>query len=110
MAHLAFLTAAYKPAYWFFEVIECFRKILLTSALVFISPGSATQGVFALIAAMASQRLYVGCKQFPVDSDNRLGELAQVQLIMIFLAGLMLQMDIESNVTSYDKVSLELWE
>ena len=86
------------------QVVECFRKLLLSAALIFITPGSATQGLFALIMAMGSQRLYVGCKQFPDPSDNRLGELAQWQLVFIFLAALMLQMNLSSNVTHYDEV------
>ena len=35
--------------------------------------------------AQGSQRLYVGCKQFPNPADNRLAELAQWQLVFIFL-------------------------
>ena len=74
--------------YFYFEVIECFRKLLLSAALIFITPGSATQGLFALLMAQGSQRLYVGCKQFPNPADNRLGELAQWQLVFIFLGEL----------------------
>ena len=70
------------------KVIECFRKLLLSAALIFITPGSATQGLFALLMAQGSQRLYVGCKQFPNPADNRLGELAQWQLVFIFLGEL----------------------
>ena len=104
VAPLAFLAASYRPSFWFFEVIECFRKLLLSAALIFITPGSATQGIFGLSMAMGSQRLYVGCKQMPDPSDNRLGELAQWQLVFIFLAALLLQMDLSSNVTNYDDV------
>ena len=86
------------------QVVECFRKLLLSAALIFVTPGSATQGLFALIMSLGSARLYVGCEQFPDPSDNRLGELAQWQLVFIFLAALMLQMDLSSNVTHYDEV------
>ena len=107
VAHIGFLVANYKPDFWFFEVIECVRKLLLTSALIFISPGSATQGVFGLLMSMASQRLYIGCKQFPDPSDNRLGELAQWQLVFTFLAALMIKVDVTSNISSYDKIIFE---
>ena len=30
-------------------MIECIRKLLLSAALIFITPGSATQGLFALL-------------------------------------------------------------
>ena len=53
--------------------------------------------------ALASTRLYVGCKQFPTVSDNRLGELAQVQLIFCFLYALLLKLDADaSNSTGWD--------
>ena len=107
VAHIGFLVANYKPDFWFFEVIECVRKLLLTSALIYISPGSATQGVFGLLVSMASQRLYIGCKQFPDPSDNRLGELAQWQLVFTFLAALMIKVDVTSNISSYDKIIFE---
>ena len=85
-------------------MIECVRKLSLSAALIFITPGSATQGLFALITSLASMRLYSGAQQFPDPSDNRLGELAQWQLVFIFLAALMLQMNLSSNVTHYDEV------
>ena len=61
-------------------MVECFRRLALSAGLVFITPGSPTQGVFALIVAMGSARIYIGCKQFPKPSVNRLGEVAQVQV------------------------------
>ena len=55
---LAFLVKSYKPHLWFFESIECVRRLALSSFLVFISPGSAAQGLFALLLSMGSQRLH----------------------------------------------------
>ena len=107
VANISFLVASYKPAYWFFETIECFRKLLLTSALLFISPGSATQGVSGVLMSTLSLRLYIGCKQFPDPSDNRLGELAQWQVFCTFFAALMIMVDVTSNISSYDKVIFE---
>lgn len=40
IAHLKFIATSYKPQYWWFEVTECFRRILLSAALVFITPGT----------------------------------------------------------------------
>ena len=47
--------------------------------------------------------MYSGCKQFPTRKDNRLGEIAQVQLIFCFLYALLLKLDADaSNSTGWD--------
>ena len=59
--------------------------------------------LFGLLMALASARLYSGCKQFPARSDNRLGEIAQIQLVFSFLYALLLKLDTGAdNSTSYD--------
>ena len=42
------------PELYYYEVIECGRRILLTGVLIFISPNSATQAAMACIFAFAS--------------------------------------------------------
>lgn len=42
------------PDLYYYEVIECGRRILLTGVLIFISPHSATQAAMACIFAFAS--------------------------------------------------------
>ena len=84
----------------FFEVLECFRRQSLSAALVFISPGSAAQGIFAVIISALSLWLYASCKQFPTPSANRLGATAQMTLFLIMQAGLMIQMDV-SEVSAW---------
>ena len=59
--------------------------------------------LFGLLMALASARLYSGCKQFPARSDNRLGEIAQIQLVFTFLYALLLKLDTGAdNHSSYD--------
>ena len=42
------------PDLYYYEVIECGRRILLTGVLIFIAPQSATQPAMACIFAFAS--------------------------------------------------------
>ena len=59
--------------------------------------------LFGLLMALVSARIYSGCKQFPKRSDNRLGEIAQVQLIFNFLYALLLKLETdEHNSTEWD--------
>ena len=49
VAHLRFLAASYKPEFRYMEVFECFRRLYSSAALVFVTPGSATQAVVAFV-------------------------------------------------------------
>jgi hypothetical protein len=101
--HLNFVAGHYREEVWYFEVIECFRRLLLTSALVFITPGSATQQVFALLMAMASVILFTYLAPFPLGEDNILAQVSQWSLIMTFLGALLIKLDLSSNATEYDE-------
>jgi hypothetical protein len=101
--HLDFVAGHYREEVWYFEVIECFRRLLLTSALVFITPGSATQQVFALLMAMASAILFTYLAPFPQSEDNTLAQVSQWSLIMTFLGALLIKLDLSSNSTEYDE-------
>ena len=103
VAHLAFIAAHYKPQFWWFEVVECGRRLLLSGGLVFVSPGSAAQGLYALVLSLGFVRLYSGCCQYPDAFENRVAEIAQWQLAMTFLAALLIRVDVSSNVSVYDE-------
>ncbi|CAM9217775.1 unnamed protein product, partial [Laminaria digitata] len=49
-----FLWKDFGPDLYYYEVIECGRRILLTGVLIFISPSSATQAAMACIFAFGS--------------------------------------------------------
>ena len=42
------------PDLYYYEVVECGRRVLLTGVLIFISPASATQAATACIFAFGS--------------------------------------------------------
>ena len=65
--------------------------------------------LFGLLMALVSARIYSGCKQFPKRSDNRLGEIAQVQLIFNFLYALLLKLETdEHNSTEWDNYIFDI--
>ncbi|CAN0503469.1 unnamed protein product, partial [Scytosiphon promiscuus] len=43
----------YKPSVFYYEVIECGRRVLLTGAVVFIYPNTSAQVAVTLIIAFA---------------------------------------------------------
>ena len=50
----AFLWKLYKPSLYYFEVVECGRRLLLTGGIVFIAPGTAAQAASACMLAFVS--------------------------------------------------------
>ena len=57
LLHVGFLFKNYEVSRWYFEIIEMVRKLLMTSVLVIISPGTVST---------ASRRLHAGVL-FPHD-------------------------------------------
>jgi hypothetical protein len=47
-----FLWKNYRNGFYYWEVIECVRRLLLTGAVVFIVPGTAAQAAIACIMAV----------------------------------------------------------
>jgi hypothetical protein len=52
------LYGAYEPQFYYWEVIETFRRIALTGALVLVNPGSGLQIVVALLVSFLFIKLY----------------------------------------------------
>ena len=58
---LLFLFEAYEPRCYYFETVECLRRLALTGLLVFIASGSTLQIVVAAFVAMLCMIIYNMC-------------------------------------------------
>jgi hypothetical protein len=56
--HLQFLFSGYDPLYWYWEVVETIRRILLTGILVLFRQGSGLQLVVAFVISITFLKLY----------------------------------------------------
>jgi hypothetical protein len=90
IAELAFLFEAYEPRCWYFESVECMRRLMLTGLLVFVSPGRPLQIVCGAIISMIYMLLYAIVGPFVEESDDRLGAFAQLATFLQLFAGLIL--------------------
>lgn len=105
----SFLFAEYKPRFWWWEVLECCRKFILTSAMLFVEPGSATQIILSCLfnAFVVVVYLY----WVPVGSVImfHLKALLAALLAFFFFVGLGIHTDtMTSDVWSYALVSANL--
>ena len=88
---LMFLWQSYKPIYWYFELVETTRRIMLTAVLSVCSPGSSSQSVLGVILSFL-YLLYYGIHQ-PYDekSDFILAEIGLIQIFFTFFSALIVQ-------------------
>ena len=62
----------YKKKYWFWEIVEMYRKLILTSLILFFGSESRSQIGFTLITASASGIAYTFFRPVKVKFEDRL--------------------------------------
>ena len=91
---LAFLASAYQPHAFMFEVIECARRLMLSSMLIVIPDNrSASQEILAVFICLFSIKIYSYYQPFVQDRDDMLSEFAQWQLFFVLFAALMIRVN-----------------
>jgi hypothetical protein len=99
------LHANFNRSWAYFEVFELFRKLLLTSVVGFVLPGSASQCLYLFIVDIIALLVLSVCRPYNSDSDDSLsGALISVECI-IFLIAFLLVSDVY-EVDNYDKASM----
>ena len=69
-SQIAFLWDAYLPEFWYWEVVETTRRLMLTAVLSVCGPGSATQAVLAVLLSIAYIELYNAYKPFAEQQNG----------------------------------------
>ena len=81
-----------QPDYWWFEVVECFRRLLLASVIGIASEGSALAPVVGILLCLGF--LHVFCRRpFKEEEDSSLGILLTYSLTFIFISALWIKVD-----------------
>lgn len=90
---LDFLVRAYEPCFFFWESVECARRLALTGLLVFFGEG-IQQIVAASFIALASLFLYSKYRPYQDDARDTLASVAQLMIFIQVFVALLLQADI----------------
>ena len=126
IAHLRFLFDSYEPRCMYFEIVETFRKLLLTGApcrrrsfhcfckclcptgmLVFFFPETPSQIVVGLLLAFVSTCIYARHKPFVQSEDDFVSNIAQCQIFFILLSAMLSLMS--STYDSHDENAGDLY-
>ena len=82
--YLKFLYEAYLPNFWWTEVMECLRKLLLTGFVVFFFEGSGLQAAFGLFVSMVFAIVYAHINPFLIPSNNTFSAFVHFQVICLY--------------------------
>jgi hypothetical protein len=93
---IQFLWRAYEPQFWYWEVCETGRRILLTAVLSVVSPGSSEQNLLAILLSLTFIKLYSYYRPYLLDRNDVLAEMGQIQVFFTFLCA----MTINNNLLS----------
>ncbi|GMI07165.1 hypothetical protein TrVE_jg8362 [Triparma verrucosa] len=99
---LLFLWEPYKPEFWYWEVIETGRRLMMTGVLSTIKPGSFSQ----LVAGQMMNTLYLTllCLARPYNDnrDNSIAVLSTLQIIIVFVAAMLMHASKLFTEDNYD--------
>ena len=93
-ADLAFLVRGYEPQFWWWEIVECVRKLLLTGFAVLFYPGSLMQIVISLLICFGYSALLEVAKPFQDAQNNRFAQVAQWGIFFTLFFSLLLKVDV----------------
>jgi len=104
--HLKFLYDAFLPEYYWTEVMECLRKLLLTGFVVFFYEGSALQILLGLVISIIFFGLYSYLQPYLMPSNNTFASFVHFQISFTLILTFGIRMN--ENLSSEDKSDMKL--
>ncbi|KAH8093589.1 hypothetical protein JL720_4732 [Aureococcus anophagefferens] len=94
---IGFLWMHYLPMFWWFEIAESVRRLLVTAVAVTVQPGSTTQLAYGLLTAFLSSALYSIARPFSNHLDNALAIVASTVLVLATFSGLLISAEVTKD-------------
>lgn len=99
--HLSFLYENYAPKRWYFEVLDCFRRLFMTAIPVLILRGTTEQLLLVLMASLVWCIIYMQLKPFEMPNDNNIAIMSQWAISFTLIGGVMLKVGEDSRNAQY---------
>lgn len=97
-----FLWEAYKPEYWWWEVLETARRLSMTGLLSTIAPGTMTQLSAGLLMATGSTVGLAWARPYEELRDNVVATLSGCVLVLVFIAAILTKSVNTLDESNYD--------
>jgi hypothetical protein len=88
---ISFLYMTYEPQRWYFEILDCFRRLMLTAVPVLIMRGAITQIVIVLMVSLACVAAYMELKPYTTKSDNSVAVLSQWAITLTLIVSILIR-------------------
>ena len=86
---ILFLVEAYRPTYYYWEVVEAGRRLALTSALSILQSGSLVQLFLGLWLCIFMVMAYIEFKPHVRFQEYMLSLITQLQIFLVFMASIL---------------------
>ncbi|CAM9262163.1 unnamed protein product, partial [Laminaria digitata] len=93
------LWVAYKPSRYYFEVVECGRRVILTGIAAFVYPSSAAQLAIVLLLAVVFVFLSEALSPFERRVDMGLYRWGNGIIVASMYVAFLMQVDVGTNTT-----------
>ncbi|CAM9580855.1 unnamed protein product, partial [Hapterophycus canaliculatus] len=87
----------YTPERYYFEVVECARRVSLTGVIVFIFPNSAAQVAVTLLLAFAFFALFEVLAPYASRADAWLSRVGYIVVFLSLFQALLLKVDVSDE-------------
>eukprot|EP00854_Cymbomonas_tetramitiformis_P002339 gene2339-3066_t len=91
ITRVGFLIDMYHVNAWHWELVEMLRKFLLTSVIVFVDPGTATQVTTAFIICVIMYNAYYAYHPFKLEEVDNVSQVAMADMAVLVFIGLLLK-------------------
>ncbi|CAN0042036.1 unnamed protein product, partial [Laminaria digitata] len=91
------LWTLYKPSVFYYEVVECGRRVLLTGAVVFIYPNTSAQIAVTLMIAFVFAMASEGLAPFASRWDTWISRMGHVVVYVSMYVALLLKVDVSNE-------------
>jgi len=104
IGHILFLTDAYHTEYFWFEVLECVRRLLLASAVGMVAADSAAAPTLGLLIALAFVYVFDHFMPYKSRENSTLGVVLAYSTALLFLGALLIKTTAENDDASDQRV------
>lgn len=102
---LTALSAPYRPEVYYYEVVECFRRVTLSGLVVFISPKSAGQVMTSFLLSLFFFAVFMVLDPYANVLDTWMARIGHAIVMMSMFVALVVKVDVEGD----DKFSQDVF-
>ncbi|KAH8058275.1 hypothetical protein JL722_6132 [Aureococcus anophagefferens] len=106
--HLKFLFQPYVPRYFYWEVFESLRRLILGSVLVIVQPGHLSQIALGALVAFLVAVFHAKFHPYREEADNVLAFAANLVVALTFFVSLVIFAGIEADGYSQEQLGVLL--